>query len=504
MRLQQFLIPFCLAVAAARLQASPNPGAVRVAVDGQIRVVRTLGQPADADFYAPLVKPLRSLWLDVQPSGSDEVEIRYQGSRVARWPVVTNPDQLPPDFNRPTVLRQGDEILVPVRALVTLGNGRVDWDDHSRTLTITPTVRRLDLKQGERGLEVRMEASAPVRVTSLQLAHPPRLVIDITPAWFRVDDTPKPTGLIRSVRLGQFTRDTARVVMELSGGPVRVAGLPQAGTTITARLQPGSDVRIAYAEQPSSTLATSERSATAGPAESPAITGTRSAPVPTPHAAAPRTRGRRLSVQLHRGLASRGGFVRRDPRSILEDGAAGPLAGKVICIDPGHGGWKSGASGLNGLKEGDACLAMAQQLARALRESGATVIMPREDDRYVSLEDRYNFANLKAADIFISIHCNAMQRHNTMSGSETYYWSPQSMELARAIHPEVVRVMAGRDGGIRRRAFAVIHHTTMPSILIEVGYIDNVNDEAKLGDPGFQEEFGNSVRDGVVRYFTGG
>jgi N-acetylmuramoyl-L-alanine amidase len=63
--------------------------------------------------------------------------------------------------------------------------------------------------------------------------------------------------------------------------------------------------------------------------------------------------------------------------------------------------------------------------------------------------------------------------------------------------------MGGRDGGIRRRAFAVIHHTVMPSILIEVGYIDNTNDEAKLGDSAFQQTFGDAVRDGVLSYFGG-
>jgi N-acetylmuramoyl-L-alanine amidase len=127
--------------------------------------------------------------------------------------------------------------------------------------------------------------------------------------------------------------------------------------------------------------------------------------------------------------------------------------------------------------------------------------MTRDSDRYVSLEDRYTFANLKAADLYISIHCNAMARHNTMSGTETYYWSPQSFDLARAVHPEVVRVMGGRDGGIRQRQFAVIHHTTMPSILLEVGYIDNTGDAVKLGDPAFQESLGNAVRDGLLGYF---
>jgi N-acetylmuramoyl-L-alanine amidase len=471
MKLQQALIPLGLAATAVCAQAAPTRDAIRVTLDGQTRIVRTLGRPTDAEFYAPLAKPLRSLWLDVQPSGSDAVEVRYQGTRVARWPVITREDELPDDGDRPTVLRQGDELLVPIKALVALGHGMADWDDRSHTLTLTPTVRRIELKQGDRGLEVRIEASAPVRVTSVHLTHPSRLAVDITPAWFRVDDPPQPAGLVRSVRLGQFTKETARLVMELSGERVRVSGLPQSATVITARLQAGEE--IARAPEPSSAAAAPQT---------------------------PRLRGRRLSVR--RGLASRGGFVRRDPSMLTEPGS-GVLAGKVICVDAGHGGWKAGAQGLNGLREGDACLAMGEQFARALREAGATVIMPREDDSYVSLEDRYNFANAKKADLFISFHCNAMPKHNTMSGSETYYWSPQSLDLARAIHPEVVQAMGGRDGGIRRRAFAVIHHTTMPSILIEVGYIDNLNDEAKLGDPAFQQTLGDAVRDGVIHYFGG-
>jgi N-acetylmuramoyl-L-alanine amidase len=350
-------------------------------------------------------------------------------------------------------------------------------------------VRRLELHPTDRGLELQIEASAPVRVTSVRLAHPSRLAIDITPAWFQIEAAPQPAGVIRSVRLGQFTKETARVVMELSQDQVRVSGLPQSATVITARLQPGAEVaRAPEPEAPSSAPDAQPQ---------PAMPQPPSAPAALPS----RLRGHRLLVR--RGLASRGGFVRRDSSLIGESPDGGILAGKVICIDAGHGGWKSGAEGLNGLKEGDACLAMAKQLERALRESGATVIMPREDDSYVSLEDRYTFANLKHADLFISIHCNAMPKHNTMSGTETYYWSPQSLDLARALHPQVVAAMGGRDGGIRRRAFAVIHHSTMPSILIEVGYIDNVNDEAKLGDPAFQESFGNAVRDGVLHYFGG-
>jgi N-acetylmuramoyl-L-alanine amidase len=484
MNVKQALVPLGLAVLATGVQAAPTRDAIRVTLDGQTRIVRTLGRPTDPECYAPLAKPLRSLGLDVQATDLGDVEVRYQGTRVARWPIVTREEQLPEEGGRPTVLREGEELLVPVKALVSLANGRVDWDDRSHTLTLTPTVRKIEFKQTDQGLEVRIEASAPVRVTSVHLSRPSRLAVDITPAWFHVDDAPQPTGMVRSVRMGQFTKETARLVMELSGGRVRVTGLPQSATVISARLQSGEE--IARAPEPSSIAS---RSGSSQP---------RTASGPATRALS--LRGRRLSVR--RGLTSRGGLVRRDP-SMLVDPSGGVLAGKVICIDAGHGGWKSGAQGLNGLKEGDACMAMAQQLARALREAGATVIMPREDDSYVSLEDRYNFANARKADLFISIHCNAMPKHNTVSGTETYYWSPQSLDLARAIHPKVVEAMGGRDGGIRRRAFAVIHHTVMPSILIEVGYIDNTNDEAKLGDSAFQQTFGDAVRDGVLSFFGG-
>ncbi len=496
MKWQQALMPLCLA-APVGAQAAPRPSAVRVALGGETRIVRSLGQPTDSEFYAPITKSLRALWLDVQESDLGDLEVRYQGNRVARWPVVSSKERLPDDATHPTALRDGDDLLVPVRAVVALGNGWIDWDDHTRTLTITPTVRRIELLQGEHGMEVRLEASAPVKVTCLQLTRPARLAVDITPAWFKVAEAPRPVGPVRSVRLGQFTRDTARLALELTGGPVRITGLPQSGTVITARVESAEGVKITRSPLPDDRDRGGPSSLNASAIDGAPATAS---PSRTPLFPPVRPRGGRFSVR--RGLASRGGFVRRDQIGII-DSDGGPLTGKVICIDPGHGGWKFGASGQNGLQEGTACLGMAQQLAAALRESGATVLMTREADQYVSLEERWGFANNQHVDLFISIHCNAMAKRGTMTGSETYYCTPQSMELARSLHAELVRAMAGRDGGIRRRNFAVIRHTTMPSVLLEVGYIDNTGDETKLGDPAFQAELGKALRDGVVRYFGG-
>jgi N-acetylmuramoyl-L-alanine amidase len=200
-------------------------------------------------------------------------------------------------------------------------------------------------------------------------------------------------------------------------------------------------------------------------------------------------------------LAFRGGGAQRTPPDGIFRASRGPLLGKTICVDAGHGGSSAGARGLNGLLEKDACLAMARELARALQEAGAAVIMSREDDAYVSLDDRIDFANTRQADLFISIHCNAMPVHNTVNGTETYYDTPQSLALARAIHPQVVGAVGERDGGVRRRGFAVIRRTTMPSVLVEVAYIDHLGDEAKLVQPEFRARVGDAIRDGVVRYF---
>src|SRR5262249_21576462 len=153
-----------------------------------------------------------------------------------RWPVVTRAERLPEGGGSPTVLRDGNTLLVPVRAAVALGHGWVDWDARARCVTVTPTVRRLALSVEGRGLELQLEASAPVRVTSAPLADPPRVALDITPARFHLTEVPQAGGRLRSVRLEQPTRETARLVLELTGGPAQVSGLPRTATAITARV----------------------------------------------------------------------------------------------------------------------------------------------------------------------------------------------------------------------------------------------------------------------------
>jgi N-acetylmuramoyl-L-alanine amidase len=144
---------------------------------------------------------------------------------------------------------------------------------------------------------------------------------------------------------------------------------------------------------------------------------------------------------------------------------------------------------------------MARELARALREAGAEVLMTRDEDIYIGLAERVDFANTQGCDLFISIHCNSTPRRNSASGTQTYYCTPQSLELAQAIHSTLQPYVGGPDGGVRRAQFKVIRLTTMPSVLLEIAYINHEGDASKLAEPLFRTGVGDVVRDGIALYF---
>jgi len=176
------------------------------------------------------------------------------------------------------------------------------------------------------------------------------------------------------------------------------------------------------------------------------------------------------------------------------------LYGRTIILDPGHGGHDAGASGLYN-KEKELCLRMILEVKQALEARGASVILTRSSDMYVSLEQRTTLANTSGADLFISIHCNSMPRRNSASGSQTYYYTPQSTRLARALHGRVVGSVKGKDGGIRRARFWVVRQTVMPSVLLEVAFINHTGDEQVMAATDFQATLGEALAQGVLDYF---
>lgn len=175
-----------------------------------------------------------------------------------------------------------------------------------------------------------------------------------------------------------------------------------------------------------------------------------------------------------------------------------PLSNIKITIDAGHGGNEYGAIGCLGTKEKDINLTIAKNLKNRLIKSGANVIMTRENDKYISLPDRVKISNEANSQIFISIHNNALPdslANQKRTGTEVYYFYPQSKQLAEAILDGITSKANTKNNGIKQQSFAVIRNTQSPSILIELTYIINPEDNSKLTNKNFQ----NSLADGIVK-----
>lgn len=190
----------------------------------------------------------------------------------------------------------------------------------------------------------------------------------------------------------------------------------------------------------------------------------------------------------------------------------GPLTGKRIMLDPGHGGKFPGAVGPTGVQEKDVTLAICTQLKEDLVELGADVRMTRTTDVEVlpggSLSDdlkaRVEMANSWPSDLFISVHCNS-NPNSSPSGTETYHArvaSDRSKALAKLVQQAMVDGIGLKDRGVKQSDFYVIKNTHMPAILAETGFLSNPDEEKKLADPAIQDKFASSIASGVQAFFA--
>ena len=174
------------------------------------------------------------------------------------------------------------------------------------------------------------------------------------------------------------------------------------------------------------------------------------------------------SRRMVKGL---GVFVARAAAWMLFTGQAA-FGFITVVIDPGHGGHDRGGIPGQRVAEKIMTLDTARRLEVLLREAGLRTVMTRRDDTFVSLPQRVAIANVQRNAIFISIHYNAAPRPGA-EGFETYYYSRQSARLAAACYGKIVRAWGGSRRGVRTRGFYVIRKTTIPSILVEPGFLTN-------------------------------
>lgn len=171
-----------------------------------------------------------------------------------------------------------------------------------------------------------------------------------------------------------------------------------------------------------------------------------------------------------------------------------------VIIDAGHGGYDSGAVGIGGLKEKDIILPIALDVEEILRKQDIDVVMTRDKDVFISLEGRTDLANNVKADLFVSIHANAISLSRPdVSGLETYYYD-SGRRLAELIHWSVLNGVDIDDRSIRRARFYVLRHSAMPAVLVEVGFVTGEVDASNLKDPDHRRQMAEAIARGIVEY----
>ncbi len=173
---------------------------------------------------------------------------------------------------------------------------------------------------------------------------------------------------------------------------------------------------------------------------------------------------------------------------------------RVVVIDPGHGGRDPGAVGIGGIQEKDIVLDISFQVARLLEQQGVQAVMSRTDDSEIDLEPRVSLAQRLNATLFVSIHANAINMSRPdVSGIETYYYD-NGLDLARVIHNSILEGTGAADRRVRQARFYVLRKTSMPSVLLEVGFVTGAEDAAKLSDPAYRSQMAASIARGILLY----
>jgi len=225
------------------------------------------------------------------------------------------------------------------------------------------------------------------------------------------------------------------------------------------------------------------------------------------------------------------------------------LKKRTIVIDPGHGGKDSGAIGYKkSIYEKDIVYKISKELSKVLKKKGYKVYLTRNGDRFIKLRKRTQYANKKKADIFISIHANAIPKsgdiHNA-KGVEIYFLSPAKDKKAKRVaakenikdmnsmnhyakdsylnflnrekilasnklgidlQKSVLKTLRKhysnvKDGGVRKGPFWVLVGAQMPAVLVEVGFVSNPTEAKRLTNSTYQKRFAQGLAEGIERYF---
>ncbi len=402
-----------------------------------------------------------------------------------------------------------------------------------------------------------------VTFDSAHLPSPDRIYFDLhhsrISSHFRDRSIDFPSGLLKSLRVGQNQPNVVRIVLDASGAREYSATLIGKPYRLVIDLRAKSGAPAA----PESAQARGTAAQVAQAANQNTVTGASNGSVPVVRAAAETitVKAPKSTLKVASNVARR---LAHPPNARIAASLTPPpepeptrdggrslsreLGLKIsrIVIDPGHGGRDTGTIGPHGLMEKDVCLDVALRLGHIIEKNlpGAQVIYTRKDDTFIPLEQRTAIANNAKADLFISIHANSSRDHYAR-GVETYYLnfatSPEAMEVAtrenaystESIHDlqTLIQKIARNDKieeskelaadiqaslshrlelvsarehnrGVKRAPFVVLIGANMPSVLVEVSFLSNPIDERLLREPVQRQRIARGIYRGVAAYLT--
>jgi N-acetylmuramoyl-L-alanine amidase len=213
----------------------------------------------------------------------------------------------------------------------------------------------------------------------------------------------------------------------------------------------------------------------------------------------------RLSAQIIEGSGPVASAPQPSSPSPSSPSPAGPRPRQgqlTVVLDAGHGGGDPGAVGIGGIREKEINLNISRRVQEILNDRGINAVMARSDDREIDLQPRVDFAERANADIFVSIHANAIDMSRPdVNGLETYYYS-SGLRLAQVIHNNVLQDTSLEDRGVRRARFYVLVNTSMPAVLVETGFVTGRDDAARFRSSEGINSIAQGIADGISEYLN--
>jgi N-acetylmuramoyl-L-alanine amidase len=175
----------------------------------------------------------------------------------------------------------------------------------------------------------------------------------------------------------------------------------------------------------------------------------------------------------------------------------------AVVIDAGHGGHDSGATTRYAGREKDGTLDVAMRLRPMVEAAGFRTVMTRSDDRFIPLDTRARISNRQDNVIFVSIHFNYSPRAH-IRGTEVYYNSRCSVQMARNILNQVCAISGTSSRGVRKANFRVLKNNQYPAVLVECGYLTNPYEGRRCASGAFRDQVATAIARGIVIQRYGG